>query len=171
MHIKSIEERAEAILKGTGIVSAPIPIEDLAQMENLRIRRYDLGENVSGVLIIQNGIGTIGVNPNDSPLRQRFTIAHELGHYVLHRGDSDLFIDKGFKVHFRDGKSSKGEEKKEIEANAFAAAILMPHRLLISQIKSANIDLADDEAIKKLAQKFGVSPMAMTYRISNLNLF
>jgi len=54
-----------------------------------------------------------------------FTIAHEIGHFILHHGESDLFIDTTY-VAFRDSESTKGENRAEIQANQFAAALLMP---------------------------------------------
>lgn len=78
---------------------------------------------------MDSGKGTIGFNPTESKTRQRFTIAHELGHFELHKQDSGLFVDKEFKMLFRDQNSSSGEIRKEQEANAFAAAILMPENI------------------------------------------
>jgi Zn-dependent peptidase ImmA (M78 family) len=94
-----------------------------------------------------------------------------LGHYLLHSNNKDsLFVDKEFKVLFRDHASSTGEHKQELEANAFAAAILMPAEKLKEQIKQLALDLTDEDAIKRLAQVFDVSAIAMTYRIANLDL-
>lgn len=82
----------------------------------------------------------------------------------------DLFIDQ-YKVHFRDQSSKTGEYTNEIEANAFAAAILMPKSMLLQQINEHCLDITDDNDVKKLAEIFKVSSMAMTFRIANLNLF
>ena len=57
---------------------------------------YPLGDDVSGLLSIENGVGTIGYNQTEPKVRKRFTIAHELGHFELHRDKSDLFVDKQF---------------------------------------------------------------------------
>jgi Zn-dependent peptidase ImmA (M78 family) len=85
-----------------------------------------------------------------------------------------MFIDKKEFKLFRNEQSSRREHKMELEANAFAAALLMPKELFISEIGKYKIDLSDDDeddAISKLAKKFEVSFTAMTYRIDNLNLF
>ncbi len=60
-----------------------------------------------------------------STVRQRFTIAHELGHFFLHRASSTVFVDAA-PIFFRDESSSNGSQREEIEANAFAAELLMP---------------------------------------------
>ena len=56
------------------------------------------------------------------------------------------------------------------DANAFAAAILMPKNKLEEKINNSSLDLTDDEAVKKIAQMFDVSVIAMTYRIANLHI-
>src|SRR5574343_470703 len=88
--------------------------------------------------------------------------------------DKELFVDqKKFKVMFRDEMSSTGEIKQEREANAFAAALLMPKSLLIREIQKLPFDLADEDenVVVKLAQKFEVSTQAMAFRMANLGLF
>ena len=165
---KRIEKIVSGILQEFHGSELPIPVDEIARKKGLDIKPYNLGEGISGALVIDSGKGTIGVNPTESKVRQRFTIAHELGHYELHRQDSSLFIDKEFKVLFRDHNSSTGEILKEQEANAFAAAILMPEKFLIREIKGRNFDLTEEDAIKDLAKTFNVSITAMTYRIANL---
>lgn len=172
MYLKRVEQKSSEILRQLGISETPVPIREIARRLGLTILPYDLGDNVSGVLVVNKGSGTIGYDPTESSVRQRFTIAHELGHYVLHGSSKDeLFVDKEFKVLFRDQRSSTGELKREQEANSFAASILMPEELLRKEIGIHAYDLTDEDAIKKLAKIFDVSPLAMTYRISNLNLF
>jgi Zn-dependent peptidase ImmA (M78 family) len=171
MLIKKIEKVTTDILQDLSIKELPIPVEEIAIKRGLEIKAYDLGENVSGALVIVDGKGTIGYNPSESKVRQRFTVAHELGHYELHKHEKGLFVDKDFKVLFRDGNSSKGEIKNELEANAFAAALLMPEKFLLREVVKQNFDLSDETALKELAKLFSVSVPAMTYRIANLNLF
>lgn len=168
---KRIEKQAQKILTDLNIESLPIPIHNIIESRGIAMKAYDLGDDVSGLLVIESGKGVIGYNPNELMVRQRFTIAHELGHYELHRHEDELFVDKNFKVLFRDQNSSKGEIKKEQEANAFAAAILMPEHLVRREIEKNSFDLTDEDSMKKLAKTFHVSLPAMTFRISNLGLF
>lgn len=167
---KRIEDIASSILDDFNISELPVPIASVAERVGLKIYPFDLGENISGTLVIDKGQGVIGVNPLESPVRQRFTIAHELGHFVLHKNIDSLFVDKGFKVLFRNQESSTGEFKREQDANAFAAAILMPRKMLEGKINDLDIDLTDESSVKELANMFDVSVIAMTYRIMNLNL-
>lgn len=169
---KRIEKITTQILDEYKINELPIPVNEIAIKRGLEIKAYDLGEDVSGVLVIKDGLGFIGYNPTESKVRQRFTIAHELGHYELHnkQNESALFIDKQFRVEFRNQDSSTGEMIREREANAFAAALLMPGKILIKEIKHHHFELSDDDNLLELAKLFNVSVSAMTFRLMNLNL-
>ncbi len=169
---KSIENRASQILEEMKVKSPAVDVEKIAKKRGLKVVSYELGDDVSGVLYIKKGNGTIGYNPDQSEVRKRFTIAHELGHYELHRLNKEVFVDnKQFKVLFRDQRSATGEIKIEQEANAFAAALLMPKKLLLKEIDKKNFDLSDEnsDAIGDLAKKFKVSIQAMTFRLMNLS--
>ena len=168
---KRIEKLTLEILESYAVHEIPIPVDEIANNRGLDIRPYDLGEDISGALMIDNGKGTIGFNPKESKVRQRFTIAHELGHYELHKQEKGLFVDKGFTVLFRDSNSSKGEISQELEANAFAAALLMPEKFLVREIRKNNFDVGDEISIREMAKMFNVSVSALTFRIANLNLF
>jgi Zn-dependent peptidase ImmA (M78 family) len=172
IHYKSIERQTIDLLDELGVKKIPIRVEEIARKKGLTISPYDLGGEISGVLVIQNDTGTIGYNPHESRVRQRFTIAHELGHYILHKNaNNDLFIDREFQVLYRNQKSSQGNMKQEQEANAFAASLLMPERFLLNEIKQNSYNLTDDASLKNLAKQFNVSVAAMSLRLVNLNLF
>jgi Zn-dependent peptidase ImmA (M78 family) len=166
-----IESLTFEILTKLRISELPIPIKKIAKKRGVQIKPYKFEDDVSGLLLIKDRVSTIGYNPLESDVRQRFTIAHELGHFELHRKESGLFVDKKFKVHFRDQVSASGYDKKEKQANAFAAAILMPEPVLIQEINKSEYDLADESCLKELAKKFNVSTQAMSFRIANLRLF
>lgn len=172
---RKIENLSKKLLMECSINSAGFRIERVAENLGIQILKKDLGSDVFGVLYVRNGIGTIGISPLQGKNRMRFTIAHEIGHYVLHRHEKDLFIDKNA-TFFRKSKISPKDRIQEREANAFAAAILMPKHILERQIQNLNLfeDLSDDQeetnCIEQLAKKFKVSKTAMTYRISNLGL-
>ncbi|MEC1792200.1 ImmA/IrrE family metallo-endopeptidase [Bacillus vallismortis] len=115
----------------------------------------------SGALQVdKSNIATIYVKHDDTPERKRFTIAHELGHYLLHKDNRKDFIDNEETVFFRSGESNSQLER---EANDFAANLLMPReRVLRKWEESADIDL--------LRRYFGVSTLAMKFRLKNLGL-
>jgi Zn-dependent peptidase ImmA (M78 family) len=107
----------------------------------------------------------IGVNASHPSARRRFTIAHELGHVLLLAHD-DLHVDG--KLMLRDATSSQGNDRREIEANAFAAELLMPVEMLRHEIVlRGGIDLDDDRDVGGLARIFGVSVQALLIRLSD----
>jgi Zn-dependent peptidase ImmA (M78 family) len=148
----------------------PIPVESIVAKKSVRLLPFDLGENISGILVIEKGEATIGYNKNEHRVRNRFTIAHELGHFILHK-EKDLFVDKEFKVMFRGAINNNQNYKEEMEANEFAANLLMPEKLLKEEVMKMDLDFTDEAAIKHLAKKFDVSTTAMSFRIANLQLF
>ncbi len=87
------------------------------------------GRSISGLLKIRGGRErpVIAIKEGESKQRQRFTIAHELGHFLLHKDDL-LHVDEGNveAMAFRDETSTRGTDIKEIQANQFAAELLMP---------------------------------------------
>ena len=167
---KRIEMRAMQALHDTDCHAAPVPIERVAKKLGLDLEAAEFGDDVSGLLVLAGNKGKIGYNREDALVRQRFTIAHEIGHYILHAAQSDLFIDRSFIVHHRDSSSARGVRKKEIEANQFAAAILMPADLVASAVAEYAFDLGDEHALSELARKFAVSSQAMSIRLGKLGL-
>jgi Zn-dependent peptidase ImmA (M78 family) len=106
-------------------------------------------------------IGQFDQHGKTCPNRQRFTIAHELGHLLLHK--DEVHIDRAF----RNSISSQAIDANEIEANRFAAELLMPFHLLKNEDIS-NIDVEDESSLRDLARKFKVSLQAMTLRVTNI---
>jgi len=174
MVFNHINKEVNAILNSMKEISLPIKIEDIARSLGLKIMPYPLDNDVSGLLVIENGQGVIGYNQTESRVRRRFTVAHELGHYVLHRKHSDLFVDKEFKqaTLYRSVSSSSDKSKVEYEreANAFAAFILMPEALIRKELEKTKIDLGSEDGLKEIAKAFDVSSTAMYFRLTNLEL-
>ena len=162
------ENTAERLLTNAGIHSAPVPVERIADYLGLRIRLADLGQDCSGVLVRNGERAVIGVNWGHHNNRRRFSIAHEIGHFVLH--DGDTYVDKGYRVNFRDLESGSGTKQEEVAANMFAAALLMPADLVWKAFQDQPFDLTEDDGLEILARQFEVSTQAMTYRLMKLEL-
>lgn len=77
-------------------------------------------------------------------------------------------MDRDFRLHWRNSNSSKGIDWEEIEANRFAASLLMPESLLRGDL--ARFMQLDLKAIQKLADLYHVSRTAMQYRLINLGI-
>jgi Zn-dependent peptidase ImmA (M78 family) len=128
---------------------------------------------VSGALFRKDKVVAIAINARQSPKRKRFTIAHELAHYLLGHKDED-HIDWEFTVIRRDGKSSEATDVQEIEANAFAANLLMPKMFVfrdVERFKNYSGEVEINEAARQfLAMKYEVSELALNFRLTNLGL-
>ena len=164
-----IEERAESLLNEFNLYSFPVDVTKCADLLGIDVQAAELEPEISGVFIKKENIPYIRYNSHDMPVRQRFTIAHEIGHFLLHAKSTSLFIDKSEKVMYRNMQSSTGELLKEREANAFAAALLMPRRL----VQEAVSELSDEEFenfVYSLSVKFKVSESAMGIRLSNMGM-
>ncbi len=170
---KQIEHAAFSLVTGNNITAPSVDVEAIAKSIGLDIIAYDLGDSVSGALVIENGKGFIGYNPNHSKTRRRFTISHEIAHYQLHNNkkNEQLFVDKDFIVKYRSHNSyNTAELKQEQEANAFAAELLMPRKFILAELEKDNYaGLQEPELIEELAKLFEVSIPAMTFRLSNIN--
>ena len=124
------------------------------------------------MLVVQGNEGSIGYNSAHARVRQRFTISHEIAHYLLHArrsGKAQLFIDKQV-AYMRNEQSSAGVDNEEIDANKLGAALLMPRPLVEQEVRTQDLDLDDNEAIELLAKKFQVSSSAMSNRLQNLRM-
>lgn len=175
-YLNKIEAKVRELLEAHNITQPAVPIKKVVKELNINLVSYDFGaeNDISGMLVIENGMGTIGYNPNNSKQRQRFTIAHELGHYLLHNhSKSEVFVDKDFIVKYRSDKNySPAEIKQEQEANAFAAELLMPKKMLLAELSKKDYRLiSETEFIKAMAKIFEVSIPAMSFRLTNANLF
>lgn len=131
----------------------PIRIFSLARALGLEIYKHEFPDNISGC-IERQGAGSyiIFTNEDHHINRRRFTVAHELAHYLLHRDMiEDGIVDDTL---YRSNLSGSLER----EANSYAAQLLMPGHLILEAIEEGI------NSIKELADKFQVSAAAMSIR-------
>ncbi len=176
MTSKRAERRAEELLITFGLLKSPVDVRQVAKKLGALVREepFTGSERLSGILYRDDNIKVIGVNTAELPQRQRFTIAHEIGHLVLHQGDA-VHVDTyhTFQVNFRDPDYRPGTDRRETEANAFAAALLMPEALVkeeFDQTVRRGIDIVDGKWIEDIAIHFDVSIQALTIRLNQLGL-
>jgi hypothetical protein len=137
--------------------SAPVNIVGLARDLGITVRQAELGENSGEIFpdLVRGGFSgfSILVNSAHPRVRKRFTVAHELGHFLRHRNriSNRLIDDKMYR--------SRLGNTKEAEANKLAAELLMPGRL-IQQLRAEGVKNVED-----LAKRFEVSLEAMKHRI------
>jgi len=162
-----IQKLVSELLDEFEVAEPPVPVRRIARGRGARIFQEGQEGDLSGFLFRRGGEIIIGVNTRQAPVRQRFTIAHELGHLMLH-GLDELHVDHGFTVRLRSDVSSLGLDEDEMEANRFAAELLIPTRLLKKDLEGAELDLTEDETLRFLAKRYGVSAQALAIRLTGL---
>jgi Zn-dependent peptidase ImmA (M78 family) len=167
IQVTLIRKKVKQLLEELGVHDPPVPVRKVARQCDARIVLVpgEEDKDLSGFLYRGSDHSIIGVNKDHVPVRQRFTIAHEIGHLLLHEHDQ-VHVDRGFRVRLRSDISSQGTDRDEMEANRFAAELLMPLKMLQADVQSLEFDLTDDDALWALAKRYGVSTQAMTYRLN-----
>ena len=154
---KKVESVAERVIDLTGFIPGEMGIEHVVNFFEGNIHYKDLSQEQadSGSMTVRGFQNfDICISDTSSELRDNFTIAHEIGHYILH---SDLGDRPGLFTRY-------GSNRLEWEANWFAAALLMPKKELkkiAKEVDSSNI---------KLAAHFNVSEMAIEVRREVLSI-
>lgn len=166
MRHKKIQEainKAKEVLEENSILSPPIPIEEIVELYELELRFVDFGDKskqISGLYDSKSRV--IYVNKTESPQRQRFTIAHELAHALMH-GD-ELKDNPNLGIFYRKPLRDKiFESIEEQQANNFAANALVPETLLKKLYTSC-------KSHEILAKVFNVSRQVIDFHIQNLGL-
>lgn len=167
MSVRKVETIVRKLLYEMKIEKPPVPLETVAQSLGANIRYSPFEGDISGMLFRDKDQTVIGVNSLHHPNRQRFTIAHEIGHLLLHKG-TEVHVDRTFRVNLRSDVSSQAVDSDEIEANRFAAHLLMPQDFLTKDLKGQEIDMEKEDDLRRLATKYRVSLQALTFRLTNL---
>jgi len=142
--------------KSKGFVNKyTVDIEAIVKSHGLEIKLEELPSSVSGYLKKLDDKWVIGVNINHHIKRQRFTIAHEFAHYILHRQEGGYFEDTIFFRH-------ENDSSLEYKANEFASELLMPDELLNTALEKGTKKIVD------LAESFVVSVQAIKFRARDL---
>lgn len=169
-----IERLALDVRHRTSLAGPPVDVFGIALALGMRVEPTRLDNDASGLLVIEGGSAVIGYNVDHSPVRQRFTVAHEIGHKVLHHDRSDLFIDtEDFLAVYRRDNSRSRDNKQERDANTFAGALLMPRDMLDEMVNDPTykVGLFDDTDWQELAKRFEVSTQALIIRMTKLGYF
>lgn len=124
----------------------PVKIGSIAKELGLTVKTATLPAGVSGEIRCVDGAFTIRVNRHDVKERQRFTLAHEIAHFLLHRDKiGDGIVDD---ILYR----SKLSDLLEVQANKLAADIIMPWHLMQNCLNSHS-DLKNEQIYEKIAEE------------------
>lgn len=138
-----------------------VDIKKLINTESdlILVESDDLDSTISGMLSKDKKLDKwiLTVNAKHHPKRQRFTMAHEYAHYILHKDDRGTFVDE--EIYFR----KENNHSIEYNADLFASELLMPEENFINAIRVDGI-----KTIKELSDRFNVSAMAIELRAKKL---
>lgn len=150
------KRRARDLLRENGIRRPPVDPAEVAESVGLKVVFANFApqdEGISG--FYDPKLARITVNEDEFALRQNFTIAHELGHHVLH---NDWAKSSKYRVMYRD-PDANNDTKYEKEANTFAASLLVPRFMLDKYW--------EDNSVEDLSRIFAVSVPVIRNRISS----
>jgi len=148
---------------------APVNIEGMVEAFGVELeRKAELHPEIAGQIeCLDGGKFRISINKNDHYFRRRFTTAHELAHFLLHRNLIGKGLDdtKAYRsLNVGNFYNRSVTSQHEVEANRLASRLLMPKAL----VQRYHGELAGD--VSAMAKKFQVSPAAMGYRLQALGL-
>lgn len=155
---ESLESLTSNILLNNDLYKIPVNILKIAKANDITVFTADLEKKILGAIRYdkQNKKYTILLNEKQSYEQQRFTLAHELGHFFLHKQileSEELHVDIMYKI----------ENEQEAEVDYFAGALLM-NKLLLEKMYEKN------QSIRELAEMFEVSVSVMTIRLDTIGL-
>lgn len=150
--------RARKLLKDAGITTIPVDVESLASFLGFRVLRTDLAKGEAGCTVKRREKVSIWVNQDDSPLRQRFTILHEIAHHVL-----ELESKHGEKVPSDELERFTGRPPEEVLCDIFAAECLVPWGVIQPLAEEKDFTL---EYLAELAEKFQASRSCIASRFA-----
>lgn len=159
MTISGNREKAEGLIKTLGIKQVPIDLNKIAVLLGFNIISYPFPDKRKGMVYVEGKVRVIGINEKHPITLQRYTVAHEFGHFVNgHQHEDNFFIEdetRYYNHHFQ----------QEREADRFAAELLMPVSFLKNDVLIMGLDL------NRLKEKYLVSEDAMRIRLETLRFY
>lgn len=153
----SLLSNEQRIIIQTHQQQLPVSVGGIARDFGIKVLKSTMPGSISGEIRETDGLVTIKVNRHDVKERQRFTIAHEIAHFLLHRDRIAGGITDD--VLYR----SRLSDELEREANRLAADIIMPAELVNKSLKNHSSLKAEDR-YKKVAEEAEVSLAAVKIR-------
>jgi len=157
---KTAPELAEEVFKKCGIKKAPVDLNRILSTYEIRLEHAPIASVQADGFIIcspNKEFAAIKVKPGLSNVRERFTIAHELGHY---------FSKDSIQTQLSCLPESPDHKAAEAFADEFAANLLMPQKWVLKKLPKK---IQGVEQLKKMASLFGVSLEAMGIRLTKVH--
>lgn len=155
-------EATEQVLELAEVTEPPVELRRVAERLGVPVYDWDFPDEISGVFFSEDDIVAIGINGLHPYVRQRFTTAHELGHFLFNT-ERDLFVD------FANAEAAvldedDGQESLERKVNQFAANLLIPREWIEKDVHKYGPDAT------LLARRYEVSEQALWFRLLALKL-
>ena len=156
----------------------PVNIEEKIRKNNIELNKYCF-DDILGEIKKEDGKFKINIQARDHYYRKRFTMGHELAHFIKHKELIGDGVDDGkvgnklYRTMYR--KNDKITSKEEVEANRYSAELLIPNELanfiyesFFKNIKKEDSLDIDINFLEFLSKKFQVSTAVVSFRIKNL---
>jgi Zn-dependent peptidase ImmA (M78 family) len=161
------DAEARSLVAEYGLTVPPIDPEQVAAGLGAIVVRQPGAAELSGMLLRRDGQTVIGVNADMDPARQRFSLAHLVGHLHLH-ARRPLLLDTA--ARYSHGMlASMPTDREEAEANRFAAALVAPEGVVRWMAAEADARTAE-QLVDLLTPRFGLTRTAMAYRLISLGV-
>ena len=144
------------------LAEKPVRLGCLAKELGISVKLSALERGRSGLIEVEDSAYTIKINRHETRERQRFTLAHEIAHFLIHRAIIDTDRKIVDNVLYRSGQS----KAVEYEANRLAADLIMPDNQIEVDIETLDVPITED-VIARFADEWQVSKAAMEIRLSN----
>jgi transcriptional regulator with XRE-family HTH domain len=155
-------------LKKARVKEPPVPIEHIVKQYGVDVRYLPFKGQIAGLAYNSPSMMIIGINANQEKARQRFVIAHELGHLVQFIKDKStepkLQVDRSISAT-RYIDVDKHAYAREVAANDFASRLLIPFGMLKDDLGNKKIEPEESEVLDHLAARYDVPLPAMYYRL------
>lgn len=155
-------QAADELVHEIGVRNVPVDLDRICQYLRLLVSCEPENTDVEGYMVTDGEVGGIVINSLIGDVRKhRFTLAHEIGHFVLHKTKRSYVIRDS-----ADTLDTPGNSSDEIEANAFAGGLLIPSRLLGHSARAEEPSMA---SIQELAEDYDVSFCAAAHRLVSVS--
>jgi Zn-dependent peptidase ImmA (M78 family) len=165
--VSRADKAARLLTEGLNLFSLPVDPEKVAGELGAIVVLQPADSELSGMLLRREGQTVIGLNPGMEKPRQRFALAHLVGHLHLHRS-RELILDTADR-YSHGNLPSMPTDREEAEANRFAAALLAPESVVRRMAVEADFTTAA-QLVDLLAPRFGLTEAAMAYRLMSLGV-
>lgn len=147
----------------------PLDVHALVARNGIEVQTRKMERSIPGMMVTTKSATLITLNASLPLNQQRFVLAHLLGHFVLHGKTAEVFIDRTTPITGA-GPDVRKRITQEMEANEFAAELLMPEDVIRDRFETARPYPYNIESLRPLAAQFGINELVLAIRLAQLGL-